>query len=81
MAAAVFAGMMGFADLSRGSAIIGQTHQILIDRKAPQDVDAMKAEYRRPALVPFPDENRASRWMRPLDWKLPRSRVRGPARR
>jgi len=56
--AAIVAGTMGFSDLSLGSAIIGQTHQILIDRKAPRDIDAMKAEYRRPPLIPFPSENR-----------------------
>jgi cytochrome c peroxidase len=58
VAAAVFAGAMGFADFSFGSAIIGQTRQVSIDRKAPQDPDATKAEFRRPTLIPFPEENR-----------------------
>jgi hypothetical protein len=48
VAAAVFVGTTGFADFSFGSAIIGQTRQVSTDRKAPQDLDAMKAEYRRP---------------------------------
>jgi cytochrome c peroxidase len=58
VAVAVFAGTMGLADLSLGSAIIGPTHQISLDRKAPRGIDAMKAEYRRPALIPFPSGNR-----------------------
>ena len=58
MAAAVFAVTIGVADLSLGSAIIGPTHQTLLDRGAPRDIDAMKTEYRRPTLIPFPSENR-----------------------
>jgi hypothetical protein len=49
-AVAVCAGTMGFADLSFGSAIIGQPRQISVDRKAAHDPDATKAEYRRPGL-------------------------------
>jgi len=49
---AAFAATIGFADRSLGSAIIGQTRQILIERKAPRDVEAMKAAYRRPPLIP-----------------------------
>jgi cytochrome c peroxidase len=57
-AAAIIAGSVGFADLSLGAAIVGQTRQISVDHKAAQDIDAMKAEYRRPPLIPFPSENR-----------------------
>jgi hypothetical protein len=49
-AAAVVARTMGFADCSFGSAIIGPTRQVSIDRKPPQDLDTMMAEYRRPTL-------------------------------
>jgi hypothetical protein len=49
---AAFAATIGFADRSHGPAIIGQTRQMLIEREAPRDVDAMKAGYRRPLLIP-----------------------------
>ncbi len=52
VAGAAFAATIGSADRSLGSAIIGQTRQILIERKAPRDVEAMKAAYRRPPLIP-----------------------------
>jgi cytochrome c peroxidase len=58
MAAAVVAGMVGFADPSPGAAIVGPMRQVSVEHRAAEGIDGMKAEYRRPALIPFPDENR-----------------------
>ncbi len=56
--AAVVAGAAGFADPGLGSAIVGPTRQVPLEHKAARNIEAMKAEYRRPALIPFPSENR-----------------------
>ncbi len=55
--AAVALGLIGFADLSFGAAIVGEMRRTEPGPKAAVAIDAMKAEYRRPALIPFPKEN------------------------
>jgi cytochrome c peroxidase len=50
-------GIFGFATLSFGSAIIGETRRVDISAKASPGVDAMKAQYRRPTTIPFPKDN------------------------
>jgi cytochrome c peroxidase len=57
IAAAAIAGTMGFANISFGSAIIGETRHDHSSSKPAADIDALKAEYRRPAFIPFPEEN------------------------
>lgn len=54
---AVVIGTIGFASVGFGAAIIGETRLIDVERKAPISIDEMKAQYRRPALIPFPTEN------------------------
>src|SRR5258705_10208735 len=50
-------GVMGFANVSFGEAIVGEMRRTEPAPKAAAAIDAMKAEYRRPALIPFPKEN------------------------
>lgn len=50
--------MAGLAHPCLGAAIIGAVRQVSVEHQAAQDTDGMKAEYRRPALIPFPSENR-----------------------
>jgi cytochrome c peroxidase len=57
VAAAVALGLIGFANLSYGAAIVGEMRRTEPSPKAAVAIDAMKAEYRRPALIPFPREN------------------------
>ena len=54
---AAILGVVSFASISFGAAIVGKTHRAEISPKAELGFDAMKAEYRRPALIPFPREN------------------------
>jgi Cytochrome c peroxidase len=54
---AVIAGTIGFANFSFGSAIVGETRRISAEPAAAASIDAMKAEYRRPAFIPFPKQN------------------------
>src|SRR5450631_4707529 len=55
--AAATLGFIGFANLSFGAAIVGEMRRTEPNPKAAVAIDAMKAEYRRPALIPFPKEN------------------------
>jgi cytochrome c peroxidase len=55
--AAVVLGAGGFADVSFGAAMVGETRRAEVAPKATAGTDAMKAEYRRPALIPFPKQN------------------------
>ena len=50
-------GLTGFAGKSLGAAVVGQTRQLGIEQKAAPGIDAMKAQYRRPASIPFPKDN------------------------
>jgi cytochrome c peroxidase len=54
---AVIAGTTGFANFSFGSAIVGETRRISAEPAAAASLDAMKAEYGRPAFIPFPKQN------------------------
>ncbi|HMH97532.1 MAG TPA: tryptophan tryptophylquinone biosynthesis enzyme MauG, partial [Bradyrhizobium sp.] len=56
MAAATL-GVIGFANVSFGEAIVGEMRRTEPAPKAAAAINAMKAEYRRPALIPFPKEN------------------------
>jgi cytochrome c peroxidase len=47
----------GFATLSFGSVIVGETRRVDLGTKVPAGVDAMKALYRRPGTIPFPKDN------------------------
>jgi cytochrome c peroxidase len=54
---AAIAGTIGFVNICFGSAIIGETRHGHFNPKASADIDALKAEYRRPAFIPFPETN------------------------
>jgi cytochrome c peroxidase len=49
--------LFGFATLSFGSAIVGETRKVDVTSKAPSGIDAIKAQYRRPTAIPFPKDN------------------------
>jgi cytochrome c peroxidase len=55
--AATALGLLGFAGTGLGSAIVGETRHLGVEQKAAAGIDAMKAQYRRPASIPFPKEN------------------------
>jgi cytochrome c peroxidase len=55
--AAATLGVIGFANVSFGGAIVGEMRRTEPAPKAAAAINAMKAEYRRPALIPFPKEN------------------------
>ena len=55
--AAASLGAIGFAGISFGAVIVGETRRIDLGPKAAASIDAMKAQYRRPATIPFPKEN------------------------
>src|SRR5258705_11846785 len=50
-------GGIGFANVSFGEAIVGEMRRTEPAPKAAAAINAMKAEDRRPALIPFPKEN------------------------
>ena len=54
---AVVLGLIGFASIGLGAVIVGETRRINLEPKAAAGMDAMKAQYRRPATIPFPKEN------------------------
>src|ERR1700757_3064071 len=49
--------LFGFATLSFGSAIVGETRRVDLGAKAPTGIEALKAQYRRPTTIPFPKTN------------------------
>src|SRR6266850_6106234 len=55
--AAAILGAIGFAGISFGAVIVGETRRIDLGAKATPGMDAMKVQYRRPATIPFPKEN------------------------
>ena len=57
IAAVAAAGLIGFANLGFSAVLVGETRQTPPSPKAAAAIDAMKAEYRRPAMIPFPKEN------------------------
>src|SRR6185437_3460417 len=56
VAAASF-GALGFAGIGFGAVIVGETRRVDLGAKATPGIDAMKAQYKRPATIPFPKEN------------------------
>ena len=56
VAAASF-GALGFASIGLGAVIVGETRRVDLGAKAAPGIDAMKAQYKRPATIPFPKEN------------------------
>jgi cytochrome c peroxidase len=50
-------GALGFASIGLGAVIVGETRRIDLGPKAAPGIDAMKAQYKRPATIPFPKEN------------------------
>jgi cytochrome c peroxidase len=50
-------GAVGFASISLGAVIVGETRRIDLGQKAAPGMDAMKTQYKRPATIPFPKEN------------------------
>ncbi len=57
VAAVAAAGLIGFANFGFSAVLVGETRQTQPSPKAAAAIDAMKAEYRRPAMIPFPKEN------------------------
>jgi len=55
--AATSLGIFGFATISFGAAIVGETRKVDLAQKAPTGIDALKAQYRRPSTIPFPKDN------------------------
>jgi cytochrome c peroxidase len=49
--------ILGFATISFGAAIVGETRKVDLGQKAPAGIDALKAQYRRPSTIPFPKDN------------------------
>jgi cytochrome c peroxidase len=47
----------GFASLGFGAALVGETKRVSIQSQAAPSTDALKALYRRPAMIPFPKDN------------------------
>ena len=55
--AATTLALIWFTTLGFGAALVGETRQTQPSPKAATAIEAMKAEYRRPATIPFPKEN------------------------
>ena len=49
--------VFGFATVTLGAAIVGETRRVDLGQKAIAGIDALKAQYKRPATIPFPKEN------------------------
>jgi len=50
-------GVFGFATITLGAAIVGETRRVEVGKAAEAGIDALKAQYKRPATIPFPKEN------------------------
>ena len=50
-------GVFGFATITLGAAIVGETRRVDLGQAAPAGIDALKAQNKRPATLPFPKEN------------------------
>jgi cytochrome c peroxidase len=57
LAALTLGCLLGFENLSFGAAIVGETRRSTPEAKAALALDAMKAQYRRPDVIPFPKDN------------------------
>jgi cytochrome c peroxidase len=51
------AATIGSANVSFGSAVIGETRRTSPATKTAAEIDELKAQYRRPAFIPFPRDN------------------------
>jgi cytochrome c peroxidase len=49
--------LFGLARLGLCAAIVGETHQVALQPQASASTNALKALYRRPAVIPFPKDN------------------------
>ena len=56
VAAALFT-TLSFVNISFGAALVGETRRTELPSKTAANLDALKAQYRRPASIPFPKEN------------------------
>jgi cytochrome c peroxidase len=54
--AAVIAATIGFVNITLGSAIVGGTRRVPVELATASNIDAAKAEYRRPVFIPFPKD-------------------------
>ncbi|WP_245305535.1 cytochrome c peroxidase [Bradyrhizobium sp. LTSP857] len=50
-------GILGFATIGFGAAVVGESRKVEITQKGSSGLDALKAQYRRPATIPFPKDN------------------------
>jgi cytochrome c peroxidase len=50
-------GTIGFSTIGFGAAVVGESRKVEIAQKPPSGLDALKAQYRRPAAIPFPKNN------------------------
>ena len=50
-------GVLGFGTIGFGAAVVGESRKVEITQKGPSGLDALKAQYRRPATIPFPKDN------------------------
>jgi len=49
--------VLGLSTYGFGAAVVGESRRVGITQKASTGLDALKAQYRRPATIPFPKEN------------------------
>src|SRR5262245_64533209 len=57
LVAAAGRGPIGFAGIGFGAVVVGETRRVDLGPKATAGMDAMRAQYKRPATIPFPKEN------------------------
>jgi cytochrome c peroxidase len=50
-------GVVGFSTIGFGAAVVGESRKVEIAQKPQSGLDALKAQYRRPATIPFPKDN------------------------
>ena len=49
--------IFGFGSIGFGAAIVGESRKVQLTQKADSGLDALKAQFRRPATIPFPKDN------------------------
>jgi cytochrome c peroxidase len=57
MVAVAFLATVSFVNNSFGAAVVGETRRTELPPTTTASLDALKAQYRRPASIPFPKEN------------------------
>ncbi|MGY3237377.1 MULTISPECIES: cytochrome-c peroxidase [unclassified Bradyrhizobium] len=55
--AAAGLGVFSLGTTGHAAAVVGESRKVEVTQKAPSSVDALKAQYRRPATIPFPKDN------------------------